>query len=326
MDEIMVSVVCLVYNHEKYLRKTLDGFVSQKTDFKFEVIVHDDASTDRSAEIIHEYEAKYPQIIKAICQTENKFSRHIKIYDNYIWPIVRGKYYAPCEGDDCWIDEFKLAKQVAYMESHPDCTFCFTNAIIKNAQNGMTRQFIPYKASDAQFLTESGEYNMGQLSMLSFIPYASFMLPMSNRSRYPDDFNIFCWAGDRKTSLYATGLGYAYFLNEPTCCYNYGVSDSAMTKNKSKNQVAEIERSIVDLNYRLDRFSDHMYSECFRLQNLTLLRNIMMLAGDEMISEEEIDEVLQNDTPKEKLKRFVVQHMSDRMFNTLRALKRKLSI
>ena len=72
MNEVAVSVYCLVYNHEKYLRQCLDGFVMQKTNFKFEVIVHDDASTDGSADIIREYEQKYPEIIKPIYQTVNQ--------------------------------------------------------------------------------------------------------------------------------------------------------------------------------------------------------------------------------------------------------------
>ena len=71
-DEIMVSVLCLAYNHEPYIRKCLDGFVNQKTNFKYEVLIHDDASTDKTADIIREYEAKYPDIIKPIYHTENQ--------------------------------------------------------------------------------------------------------------------------------------------------------------------------------------------------------------------------------------------------------------
>ena len=71
-NNIMVSVCCLVYNHEKYLRKCLDGFVMQRTNFKFEVLIHDDASTDHSADIIREYEKKYSDIIKPIYQKENQ--------------------------------------------------------------------------------------------------------------------------------------------------------------------------------------------------------------------------------------------------------------
>lgn len=75
MEDIKVSILCAAYNHEKYIRQTLDGFVKQKTNFKYEVIIHDDASTDKTAQIIREYQAEYPDIIKPILQTENQFSK-----------------------------------------------------------------------------------------------------------------------------------------------------------------------------------------------------------------------------------------------------------
>lgn len=93
MEEIAVSVLCLVYNHEKYLRKCLDGFVNQKTNFKFEVIINDDASTDKSADIIREYEEKYPDIIKPIYQTENQYSKGVKLSAVYQYPRVKGKLH-----------------------------------------------------------------------------------------------------------------------------------------------------------------------------------------------------------------------------------------
>lgn len=123
-EEIMVSVICTVYNHEKYLRKCLDGFVMQKTNFKFEVLIHDDASTDSSADIIREYEKKYPDIIKPIYQTENQYSKGVKVSQTFLYPLMSGKYIAFCEGDDYWCDENKLQKQFDIMESHPNCSIC----------------------------------------------------------------------------------------------------------------------------------------------------------------------------------------------------------
>lgn len=124
MDEIMVSVCCSVYNHEKYLRKCLDGFIMQKTNFKFEVLIHDDASTDNSAEIIREYERKYPNMIKPIYQKENQYSKKVKINLKYQYPRAKGKYIALCEGDDYWCDEKKLQMQFDAMETNPDCVLC----------------------------------------------------------------------------------------------------------------------------------------------------------------------------------------------------------
>lgn len=118
----LVSIRCLVYNHEPFLRQCLDGFVMQKTTFPFEAIVHDDASTDGSAAIIREYAEKYPDIIKPIYETENQYSKH----DGSIGRIIeaamhpKSKYIATCEGDDYWTDPNKLQLQVDFLESHPD--------------------------------------------------------------------------------------------------------------------------------------------------------------------------------------------------------------
>lgn len=119
-QEIMVSIVCNAYNHERYIRQTLESFVMQKTDFPFEILVHDDASTDSTAQIIREFEEKYPELFVPIYQTVNQYSQKISILRTFQYPRARGKYIALCEGDDYWIDPLKLQKQVDAMERHPE--------------------------------------------------------------------------------------------------------------------------------------------------------------------------------------------------------------
>lgn len=126
MDNVIpsVSVCCLTYNHSQYIRQCLDGFVMQKTTFPVEVLIHDDASTDGTQDIIREYECKYPDLIKPIYQTENQYSKGVKVSLVYNYSRVRGKYVALCEGDDYWTDPYKLQKQVDFLESHPDYVMC----------------------------------------------------------------------------------------------------------------------------------------------------------------------------------------------------------
>ena len=124
MDKPLVSICCITYNHEPYIRDCLDGFVMQRTNFPFEVLIHDDASTDRTADIIREYEAKYPDIVKPIYQTENQFSKGVSLSMTLNYPRARGKYIAKCEGDDYWVDPLKLQKQFDFLESHPDYSMC----------------------------------------------------------------------------------------------------------------------------------------------------------------------------------------------------------
>ena len=121
----LVSICCLCYNHEPYIRECLDGFMMQNTNFAFEVLIHDDASTDKSAEIIREYEAKYPDIIKPIYQTENQYSKGVGVTRVFQFPRATGKYIAMCEGDDYWTDPYKLQKQVDFLEANKDFAFCF---------------------------------------------------------------------------------------------------------------------------------------------------------------------------------------------------------
>lgn len=123
----LVSICTLVYNHEPYLRECFDGFLMQKTDFAFEVLVHDDASTDNSAEIIREYTTKYPDIFKPIYQTENQYSRGVKVNATFQYPRAKGKYIAICEGDDYWTDPLKLQKQVDFLEANPEYVMCSHN-------------------------------------------------------------------------------------------------------------------------------------------------------------------------------------------------------
>ena len=126
---ITVAIECLVYNHKPYLRQCLDGFVMQKTNFRFVAIVHDDCSTDGSQEIIREYEEKYPDIIRPIYEVENQYSKR----DGKLMRIVNealnateAKYLAFCEGDDCWIDPLKLQKQVDYLNANKRCGLVYS--------------------------------------------------------------------------------------------------------------------------------------------------------------------------------------------------------
>lgn len=136
-DIVMVSVICNTYNHELYIRDALEGFIKQKTNFAFEVLIHDDASTDNTADIIRDYEMKYPKLIKPIYQSINQYSQQVKINMSFQYPRVRGKYIALCEGDDYWVDPLKLQKQYDLMEKHSNIDICAHGFSILNMQNNV---------------------------------------------------------------------------------------------------------------------------------------------------------------------------------------------
>ena len=151
----LVSIRCMVYNHEPYLRQCLDGFVMQQTTFPFEAIVHDDASTDGSAAIILEYAEKYPDIIKPIIETENQYSKEDgeirRIIDAAMHPD--SKYIALCEGDDYWTDPQKLQIQVSFLEEHPDYSLATHDFKVYEDANDKFRTIHPI-----DFLNDDEEY------------------------------------------------------------------------------------------------------------------------------------------------------------------------
>lgn len=135
IQDIAVTVICTAYNHENYIKTALDGFVMQKTNFSFEVLVHDDASTDKTADIIREYAEKYPDIIVPVIQTENQYSKNVRITNDILLPMARGKYIAFCEGDDFWTNEDKLQIQYDFLESHFDYIACVHNTTMHYCLN-----------------------------------------------------------------------------------------------------------------------------------------------------------------------------------------------
>ncbi|MBQ7222335.1 MAG: glycosyltransferase [Bacteroidales bacterium] len=140
MNNVVVTIICLTYNHEKWIGDALEGFIRQEAPFDYEVLVHDDASDDRTPQIIAEYAEKYPDVIIPFYEKENQMSKGVVISKEILYPHIRGKYVALCEGDDCWTDPDKLKKQVEAMENHPDVDIC-AHTVLRIGRKGL-RTFI----------------------------------------------------------------------------------------------------------------------------------------------------------------------------------------
>lgn len=145
--ETMVSVFCLTFNQEKYIKDALDSFLNQLVNFNVEIVVHDDASTDGTQAILREYAKKFPNVVKVFFEKENQYSKvgdtigierlHIK--------NAKGKYISSCEGDDYWIDPYKLFLQFNALENNPTCHFSTHRVTIDNlidpTKNGILPSF-----------------------------------------------------------------------------------------------------------------------------------------------------------------------------------------
>lgn len=160
MTTPVVSICCITYNHENYIRQCLDGFVMQQTNFPFEILVHDDASTDGNAAIIREYEAKYPHLFRCVYQTVNQFAIQNTL-TNILFPMAKGKYIALCEGDDYWTDPLKLQKQVDFLEWNSEYALCFHSIQILEPDGCLREDYIthvPEKYEDIETLARLGNY------------------------------------------------------------------------------------------------------------------------------------------------------------------------
>lgn len=137
----VVSIICLTYNQEEFVRDCLDGFLAQKTDFPIEILIYDDASTDSTPEIIREYAEKRPDVFKPTFYTTNNYSQGLGFVGLYTGiKEARGKYVAYCEGDDYWTDPLKLQKQVAFMDANSKYAICAHETSIKD-NRGSNRLF-----------------------------------------------------------------------------------------------------------------------------------------------------------------------------------------
>lgn len=141
INDIKVSILCTTYNHGDYIKDCLDSLLAQKTNFAFEIVINDDASTDNTSLIIEEYVKKFPKKIHCITQKENLYkSKGLpEIMSNILLKNSTGKYIAFCEGDDYWTDSYKLQLQYDAMENNDDCTLCVHRA---NMVDGISTESI----------------------------------------------------------------------------------------------------------------------------------------------------------------------------------------
>ena len=162
-NEILVSICCTAFNHEDYIAQTLDSFLMQETDFPFEILVSDDASADRTADIIRDYAARRPGIVRPFLLEENQFSRGVNLYTDVLLPAARGKYAALCEGDDYWTDPRKLQLQADFLRAHPDYSAVAHNTMLHYCETGQ---------QDRPLIREAGDRDLDLKRLLSGTSYS----------------------------------------------------------------------------------------------------------------------------------------------------------
>lgn len=230
----LVSVWCATYNHAPYIKDALEGFLLQKTTFPFEVIIHDDASTDGTTEILRAYEKMYPQLIKVIYRKENTYrspdrvKKIIALKKQYL----RGKYVAVCEGDDYWTSPNKLQKQVEYMESHDDCMMTVHNAKILDFSKDEMRVMNPF--------LNTGVISAEQIIIQrnGIIPTASYLV--RKEAYYLEGIFLGLGIGDWPMQLNAITRGYIYYFEDVMSVYRYMHAGSWSERTLSVGKANEL--------------------------------------------------------------------------------------
>lgn len=299
-DKPLVSVCCITYNHELYIRDAIEGFLMQETSFPFEVIIHDDASKDHTADIIREYATKYPRIIKPIFQEENQYSQGIKISPTFVWPKARGKYIALCEGDDYWVKSYKLQKQAEYMERHFECSMCFHAAEVmdvrKKSSAGYIRLFNKTKVWPKNKLFLGGGHSCPTASIF-FI------------KKYIDNLPAFFYespVGDHALALLLSVYGDVVYIDEVMSNRNLWVTNSFNTQyheEKSNEwKILHIEEMIKVLK-DFNRFSKRRWEKDIKKNILSRKLIIFSLKGyKKPLKSEEINKLIGELDIKERLK------------------------
>lgn len=268
-DKIMVSICCLVYNHEQYLRKCLDSFMSQKTNFKFEVLIHDDASTDSSAEIIREYEKKYPEIIKPIYQKENQYSKKVKINWEYQYPRAKGKYIALCEGDDYWIDENKLQIQFDAMEKDKTAAVSvhIVRCIMENGE--LTNKYFPNYSIDKTVLRPCEFMEMMQndypFQTSSYFIRSSYI---RNLIKEKPEFMMDSDVGDVPLMLYMITRGNIIYVDKIMSCYRLNSIGSWNSRTNSYEKKIDHYEKMIKVYQLFNTYSEYHFNEYIKYRIL----------------------------------------------------------
>ena len=245
-DEIMVSVLCTAYNHEKYLREALDSMVNQETDFAYEILVSDDVSTDSTPDIIRDYAARYPDKIRPFLLTENLYSQGRDVYYEVFFPAARGKYTAFCEGDDFWTDPTKLQRQVDFLEAHPDYTACVHNTELMKCEGAR---------ADDNLIIRDADCDMEFSDILPGMSHAWHTSSLMGRTELladpPDFYDIAAEAGfgDFPYALWLRLNGKIRFLARFMSCYRLssGADSWSADQEKQTSRRTRFFRGVIDM-------------------------------------------------------------------------------
>lgn len=314
---VLVSINCIAYNHEKYIAQAIESFLMQKTDFDYEILIHDDASWDRTAAVIGEYARLYPDIIRPLYQTENQYSKGVKVGTMYNLSRARGKYIAVCEGDDYWTDRRKLQKQVDYMEAHPNCSMCFHAVEIIRENRKPTGQFIkPYNENR---LVPVEDIIIGGGP---FIGTNSMIYPRKCMDNAPD-FYLRSPVGDFPLALYLAIQGTVYYINETMSAYRTGVAGSWTSHvSASRDKQIEVRNGLINMLNGFNEYTGYKYRDSVSRQQAENQLLLLIARGEIKALQEDAYQGLNKGSGKYIAAMILLNKYCPYVYNKLRKYKK----
>lgn len=206
-----VCVGVMTYNQSSYIREALDSVLAQKTDFAFEVVVHDDCSTDGTREIVQAYVEAHPDRVRAILQSENQYSRGRRIL-LIMLPVMTGEYFALLDGDDFWNSDRKLQTQADHLDAHPDCALCQTKTLYYNEATGRVYREFPNP------LRRRERHYCSDLAAGNFIQTSAVMFRSDALPTFPPEFGSLKF-GDYPFFALLAQSGWIGYIDEPMTIY-----------------------------------------------------------------------------------------------------------
>lgn len=237
MDNL-ISVIVLTYNQESTIRRTLDSILVQKCHIPFEIVIGDDCSTDNTRNICEKYIQHFPDIIRLMPKTQNK-----GVVDNYFDCLLscRGKYIADCAGDDFWIDDNKLEKEVTILEKNSYVTLVHTNWFFYNEE---TNEQIPNKVNVFRDRITDGKNMLEAIVTQTNDVVVHLCTSMYRadifRKVYDEDINLFRnknFVCEDIQVVFAMAMnGNIAYIPDYTLNYSYGINESVSYSINSQKQ------------------------------------------------------------------------------------------
>jgi len=270
-EKPLVSVCVIAFNHASYIEKCLDGILAQQTTFGFEILVHDDASSDGTVEILRKYESQYPDVIRVFYEKVNQYQKGTYqggYTQGLLVPAARGEYIAACEGDDYWNDANKLQVQTEYLCSHPECVMaCHAATVV----DGVTGDIL------SRMSMGDVEHDLSSEEIISNwnVPTASWLyrknLFATKHIDWPASFPV----GDFPSVLYASMVGPVHYFPDEMSVYRYQVPGSWTSSLNSAEKRVNNAKRWLEMYESIDEFTTQQWHQALILASHPLLRTCL---------------------------------------------------